>query len=76
MHVSEDARLVSARAIPATESSRKAAAVTLECGRSTDGLPLLRIELARGAAGSKLPPKQSGSKLGHSKKDVKFNGTN
>ncbi len=35
------------------------------------GLPLLRLELARGAAGSKLPAKESGSKLPHSKKDVK-----
>jgi len=30
-------------------------------------LPLLRLELARGAAGSKLPAKESGSKLPHSK---------
>ena len=36
----------------------------LECGSL---LPLLRLELARGAAGSKLPAKESGSKLPHSK---------
>jgi hypothetical protein len=30
-------------------------------------LPLLRLELARDAAGSKLPAKESGSKLPHSK---------
>src|SRR5271157_187415 len=40
------------------------------------GLPLLRLELARGAAGSKPPAKESGSKLPHSKKDVKLYGTN
>jgi hypothetical protein len=36
----------------------------LECGSL---LPLLRLELARDAAGSKLPAKESGSKLPHSK---------
>ena len=36
----------------------------LECGSS---LPHLRLELAPGAAGSKLPAKESGSKLPHSK---------
>jgi hypothetical protein len=36
----------------------------LECGSL---LPLLRLELARDAAGSKLPTKESGSKLPHSK---------
>jgi hypothetical protein len=30
-------------------------------------LPLLRLELARNADGSKLPTKESGSKLPHSK---------
>jgi hypothetical protein len=30
-------------------------------------LPLLHLELARDAAGSKLPAKESGSKLPHSK---------
>jgi hypothetical protein len=37
----------------------------LECGSL---LPLLRLEPARAAAGSKLPAKESGSKLPHSKK--------
>ncbi len=95
MHVNRDPRLVRARAIPATEFSRGAAANVLlifrdfsqkmplarfglECGSL---LPLLRLELARGAAGSKLPAKESGSKesgskLPHSKKDVKIYGTN
>jgi hypothetical protein len=36
----------------------------LECGSLP---PLLRLELARGAAGSKLPARESGSKLPHSK---------
>jgi hypothetical protein len=76
MHVSEDPKLVNAKAIRATESSRKAAAVAWECAPSTDGLPLLPLELARGAAGSKVSAKESGSKLRHSEKDVKFNGTN
>ena len=35
----------------------------LECGSL---LPLLRLELARGGAGSKLPATESGSKLPHS----------
>ena len=90
MHVNGDPRLLRARAIPATELSRGNAANVLlifrdfsqkmplarfglECGSL---LPLLRLELARGAAGSKLPAKESGSKLPHSKKDVKIYGTN
>jgi len=36
----------------------------LECGSL---LPRLPLELARGVAGSKLPPEESGSKLPHSK---------
>jgi hypothetical protein len=36
----------------------------LECGSL---LPLLRLELARDAVGSKLPTKENGSKLTHSK---------
>jgi hypothetical protein len=36
----------------------------LECGSL---VRLLRLELARGAAGSKPPAKESGSKLPHSK---------
>jgi hypothetical protein len=39
----------------------------LECGSL---LVLLRLELARGAAGSKLPAKESGSKLPHSKPNL------
>jgi hypothetical protein len=35
--------------------------------RATNVVTLLRLELARSAAGSKLPAKQSGSKLPHSK---------
>ena len=90
MHVNGDPRLLRARAIPATECSRGAAASVLLIFRDfsqkmslarfglecSSLLLLLRLDLARGAAGSKLPAKESGSKLPHSKKDVKIYGTN
>jgi len=90
MHVNRDPRLLRARAIPATEFSRGAAANVLPIFRDfgqkmplarfglecSSLLLLLRLDLARGAAGSKLPAKESGSKLPHSKKDVKIYGTN
>jgi len=33
----------------------------LECGPSSDGLQLLRLDLARGVAGEKVPAQESGS---------------
>ena len=90
IHVDRDPRLVRARAIPATEFSRGAAANVLLIFRDfSQKMPLARFGLECGSllplslAGS-LPPaaprassrRKSGSKLPHSKKDVKIYGTN
>ena len=90
MHVNRDPRVLRARAIPATEFSRGAAANVLLIFRDfSQKMPLARFGLECGSllplslAGS-LPPaaprgssrRKSGSELPLSNKDVKIYGTN